>query len=259
MTDRAPLPAVPDRCPPLPDDALAVLDAGLDAIGLRVVLPQGARATLEGHLRLLLAWTAAVNLTGVRDPVAAVTAHIVDSLAALPFLRALGADQLLDLGSGGGYPGLALAVALPARRALLVELVGKKARFLETAAAGLGLADRVDVAAWRAEDLAADRDHREAWPVVTARAVAPLAELVELAFPLLVPGGILVAWKSGALDDERRRAEPALAALGGGHLEIIPADGLGTLEGHVLVVATKHGPTEPGWPRSPAQRRRRPW
>lgn len=258
MRDRRPLPADPSLCPPLPDAALARLDAGCAALGIGDLAP-GVRGAVIDHLRLLLAWTAAVNLTAIRDPVAAVTGHVLDSLAALPALRDAGVRRLLDLGSGGGYPGLPLALTLPAERALLVDSTAKKAAFLETAVAAAGAAGRVDVATARAEELAADRRHRERWPAVTARAVAALPDLVELAFPLLGRGGILVAWKRADLGAELERAMPAIAALGGGTLALTDPPAVPGLEDHVLVIVRKEGPTAAGWPRSPAQRGRRPW
>jgi 16S rRNA (guanine527-N7)-methyltransferase len=257
LHDRAPLPADPSDCPPLPPDARAALEGGLAAIGLGD-LPAPRVAALEGHLRLLLAWTGAVNLTAIRDPRAAVAAHVLDALSAVGLLRDEDVRALLDLGSGGGYPGLPLAIALPVERAVLVESIAKKARFLETAVAGLGLAGRVDVACERAESLAANSRHRERWPAVTARAVAGLPELVELAFPLLAPGGLLVAWKGSAIQEEHLRAMPALRALGGGTIEIL-ATAPPVPAGHVLVVCRKTGRTAPGWPRSPAERARHPW
>ena len=258
MRDRRPLPADPSLCPPLPDAALARLDAGCAALGLGE-LPPGVRGAIVGHLRLLLAWTAAVNLTAIRDPVAAVTGHVLDSLAALPALRDAGVRRLLDLGSGGGYPGLPLALALPAERALLVDSIAKKTAFLAVAVTAAGAAGRVDVATARAEALAADRRHRERWPAVTARAVAALPDLVELAFPLLAPGGILVAWKRADSGAELDRAGPAIAALGGGTLAVTDPPAVPGLEDHVLVIARKEGRTESGWPRPPAQRSRGPW
>ena len=104
-----------------------------------------------------------------------------------------------------GIPGLPLAAALPAARALLLEPVAKKAAFLSVVASATGLAGSVEAAAVRAEALAADGRHRGRWPGVTVRAVAGLAELIELAFPLLEPGGTLVAWKRGDLDTRARR------------------------------------------------------
>ena len=103
-----------------------------------------------------------------------------------------------------------------------------------------GLADTVEAAPVRAEALAADGRHRGRWPGVTVRAVAGLAELVELAFPLLEPGGVLVAWKRGDIDAELAAAERAIDALGGGSIEVRPVtvDGL---HGHRLVVVTSRG------------------
>jgi len=214
------------------------------------------RDALDAHVRLLLAWTAAVNLTAVREPVDAAVRHVLDSLSAVPLLRARGVTRFADLGSGGGYPGLPLALALPADRALLVESIGKKARFLDVAVEAAGVADRVVVAATRAEALARMEAHRERWQAVTARAVASLGELVELAFPLLAVGGALVAWKRGSLGPELAAAWSAVSDLGGGGVEVVAVD-LRGLEGHVLVVVDKTGPTDPRYPRDPAERRRR--
>lgn len=232
------------------------LDAGLAALGM--ALEPRARTVIDGHMRLLLAWTGSINLTAIRDPAAAASGHVVDSLTAIPILRDRGADRLLDLGSGGGLPGIPLAAALPGIRALLVESTGKKAAFLRTVATATGIDDRVEVAGARAEATAADPRHRGRWPVVTARAVAPLAELVELAFPLLAPGGCLIAWKRGESIDEERAAERAIAALGGGELVRHPVT-VPSLPGHVLLVATRTGVVPDGYPRANTVRKRRPW
>jgi 16S rRNA (guanine527-N7)-methyltransferase len=252
---RTPLPTRVDDTPDLPAAYHDALDAGLSGLGLE--LEPATRAAIDGHLRLLLAWTRAINLTAIRDPVAAATLHILDSLAAVPELRRLGVGRLLDLGSGGGVPGIPLAAIVPAE-ALLVEPIGKKARFLETAVSAVGLADRVGVANARAETLGHDARHRGRWPAVTARAVGPLAELVELAFPLLTEHGHLIAWKRGDLVEEIRAARVAMATLGGGELRI-EAVTLPGLERHRLVVVTRTGRVPDASPRDPASRRRRPW
>lgn len=253
---REPLPTRVEDVPDLPAAAVDALDAGLAALDL--TLTPEARLAIEGHARLLLAWTSAINLTAIRDPVGVATAHVVDSLTAAGVMAERGHDRFLDLGSGGGYPGLPLAVVLPAARALLVEPVGKKARFLDTVIAATGLRETVEAAAVRAESLAADPEHRGRWPAVTARAVAALPELVELAFPLLAPGGSLIAWKRGDLADEVAAAQRAVVALGGGTIEGVPVDVSG-LEGHVLVVITRTGHVPAAYPRDPGARRRRPW
>ena len=230
---------------------------GSDVLGLDG-LDGPSRQALTGHLRLLAAWTGAINLTAIREPVAAVRVLLLDSLTAVPLLRAARIDAFVDLGSGGGFPGLPVAIALPARRVLLVDSVAKKARFLATASDALGMSGRVEAFAGRAESLAADRRHRERWPAVTARAVGALAELAELGLPLLAPGGLLVAWKRGEIEAELSAGWAAVAILGGGELRTAPVDERLGLPGHRLVVIEKVRPTPAGYPRDPAIRRRRP-
>ena len=209
------------------------------------------------HVRLLLAWNEAINLSGIRDPAAIALEHILDSLTALPLLRRAGITELLDLGSGAGYPGMPLAITLPANRAMLVESIGKKARFLAVVADALGLSDRVRVAGTRAETLAADPHHRGRWPAVVARDVCDLTELSELSLPLIEVGGALVAWKQATLDGELADAERALPYLGGRLTAREPVTVPG-LEDHVLLVVEKVAPTPAEFPRDPATRLGRP-
>ncbi len=253
---REPLPTRVEDTPDLPAAYAAALDEGLSS--LSESLSPWARAAIDGHARLLLTWTQAINLTAIRDPAQVAIAHVVDSLSGAAVLRERGIDRFIDLGSGGGYPGLPIAATLPAARALLLEPVAKKAAFLSVVVAATGLTDTVEAAPVRAEALAADKRHRACWPAVTVRAVANLAELVELAFPLLAPGGCLLAWKRGDLEDEMAAADRAIAALGGGTMEVRPVDVEG-LPGHRLVAITARGRVPSTYPRDPAARKRRPW
>jgi 16S rRNA (guanine527-N7)-methyltransferase len=233
---REPLPTRVEDTPPLPAEYDTTLRRGLRELGLD--LPEPARVAIDGHVRLLLAWTAAINLTGIRDPAEVALRHVIDSLTALPWLRERGVERLLDLGSGGGFPGIPLAAAAPTLEVTLAEPVGKKARFLETAVRATVLAGRVSVVAARAEALARDESDRGHWQVVTARAVASTSKLVELAFPLLAPGGALVAWKRGDLGDELRAASRTVDAVGGGSIDIVDVEVRGLVD-HRLVVATR--------------------
>jgi 16S rRNA (guanine527-N7)-methyltransferase len=253
---RKPLPTRVDQTPELPAAYADALLPGLEALGVR--LGADERAAIDGQVRLLLAWTDAINLTAIREPGAVALGHVVDSLSALRPLRDRGIDRFIDLGSGGGYPGLPLAAALPAARALLVEPIGKKAAFLRTVIEAVGLGRTAEAATVRAEALAADARHRGLWPAVTARAVASLADLVELAFPLLAPSGVLVAWKRGDLAAELGAAERAVGALGGGRIEVVRVE-VAALADHRLVVATSRGRIPSAYPRDPATRKRRPW
>jgi 16S rRNA (guanine527-N7)-methyltransferase len=243
-----------------------ILDRGLSDLALK--LDATARGAIEGHVRLLLAWNQHVNLSGLRTSEQVARGHVLDSLIAVPALRALGVTQpaLIDLGSGGGFPGLPLAVALPAGRAALVDSIGKKAAFLKVAAtAAAHDSVPIDVLAERAEDLAEEPDQREAWDIVTARAVGTLAEVAELGLPLAKTGGFVVTWKSAGPKAEKAQQEIAdatriIRAAGGDRPRIVDlpaADALG-LPGHCLVVIDKIRPTPDGYPRAPGERRRRP-
>ncbi|HEX7430886.1 MAG TPA: 16S rRNA (guanine(527)-N(7))-methyltransferase RsmG [Candidatus Limnocylindrales bacterium] len=278
--DRESLPTCVNGLNPLPEAYWEAIRAGLPAIraGLPAISggsgsgsdsdsesdsgdnPAVSEAQLQAigdHVRLLVAWNGAINLSGIRAPEMIARDHVLDSLTALPLLRRAGVEEFLDIGSGGGFPGLPLAVALPARRALLVESVGKKARFLATAVEATGLGDCVAVAATRAETLAADPRHRGHWQAVVARAVADMTELAELALPLLQIGGLLVAWKGQPVNDELARADSAIHQLRGRLIRLQPVVVPG-LEDHVLVVVEKLAETPREFPRDPAARRRRP-
>lgn len=253
---REPLPTDVASLPILPAQFAREIGRALDVLGLE--LTTDARSAIDGHVRLLLAWNAAVNLTAITDPAEVARRHVADSLAAVHVIRAGPHGSLLDLGSGGGFPGLPLAAVLAESRALLVDSTAKKVAFLDAVRRAVGLAGRVDVTAARAESLRR-ADVGAGWDVVTARAVGPLDDLVELAMPLLAEGGRLVAWKRGDIAVELAAAGRAAAALGAAApmLQAVPED-LG-LAGHVLVIVARKGPTPPGYPRDPAVRKRRPW
>jgi 16S rRNA (guanine527-N7)-methyltransferase len=253
---REPLPTRVDSLPDLPPGYARELEQALAALG--VELAATARAAIDAHVRLLLAWNAAINLTAITEPEALARLHVADSLAALELLGAGPHATILDLGSGGGFPGIPLAAALPDARVLLVDSVAKKATFLDAARHATGLADRVSVATSRVEALRASGDGA-GWDVVTARAVGALDDLVELSMPLLAIGGRLVAWKRGDLTGELAAGRRAAAALGGASPEVHGVTAGAGLDGHLLVVVRKVRPTPTGYPRDPAARKRRPW
>lgn len=277
---RPELPVDPVDLPPLPDSFGAALDPALVALGLR--LDRDARQAIDTHVRLLLAWNDAINLTAITDPATIAIRHVLDSLAAVPLVggepraaetpstrtppsrrpsaptaAVASSLRLADIGSGAGFPGLALAVALPGSQVTLIESVAKKARFLEAATLAMALADRVAIRPSRAEEVAAIDP--AAWDIVTVRAVAGLGELVELAMPLLRLGGRLLAWKGPDIEAELAAGGRAARALGGAPPVIHEVSGIPGLAGHRIVVVRKIATTPPGYPRDPARRKRLPW
>jgi 16S rRNA (guanine527-N7)-methyltransferase len=191
--------------------------AALGRVAATHGLGEEQTAALARYVDLLLGWRRA-NVTGLTDPVAVVDTLIGDSLALLgvPELKARESEHWLDLGAGAGIPGIPLAVALPAVRVTLLDAVAKKCAFLEEAVRVAGLAGRATVVCARSERHSAPgAPGREAYRVVLARAVSELAVLVELAAPLLMDGGLLLASKTRrALQEERPAAESAAARCG---------------------------------------------
>jgi 16S rRNA (guanine527-N7)-methyltransferase len=165
------------------------------------------------------------------------------------------ARAIADLGAGPGFPGLALAVALPGARVWLVESVGRKCDFLRRAVSAARLGERVEVVHARAE---AWREGREACDLVTARALAPLPVLAEYAAPLLCEGGTLVAWKGRRDPAEEADAAAAAARLGLSAPVVHRVMPFPTARDRHLQVLRKLGPTPPGFPRRPGIAAKRP-
>jgi len=234
-------------------EGAARLEISLGAAQLAKLDQLGA-ALREGNRR--------VNLTRITDPADIETRHFLDSLsAAMPLLDRLRANEplrLVDVGSGGGMPGLPLKIAFPQLRITLVESIGKKAAFLRQTVEELGLRD-VEVVADRAETAARNPEHRDAFDWATARAVGSLPVVIELCAPFLVPGGLLVAQRSGDLDAELVHAAPAFKALRLWSRVPIWID-LPGLEGSKrgLIVGEKYASTPAVYPRRPGLPRKHP-
>jgi len=212
-----------------------------------------ARAALRRVLELLREDPA--SLSSITDE-RAWQVHVVDSLTGLEVPELLQAERIADVGAGAGFPGLVLAVALPAAQVDLIESVSRKAGFIDRAAGTAGI-DNAQALNARSEELAGGAGH-EAYDVVTARAVGRLSTLAELASPLLRDGGVLVAWKGKRdLDEEAEmeRAAEALAMRPERVLEV--GDRAGSRHRH-LHVLRKSGPTPGDLPRRAGLAKKRP-
>ena len=158
------------------------------------------------------------NLTRITEPKEIQQRHFADSLAAVDIINKLAAEiknpKIIDIGSGAGFPGLALAIAMPHIQLTSVEATGKKINFQKQAAAMLGLTN-VTLINKRAEDLANDPAHREQYDFAVSRAVADLAILSELCIPFVQPGGYFLAWKGRKADEEIKNANGEIKLLCG--------------------------------------------
>jgi 16S rRNA (guanine527-N7)-methyltransferase len=194
-------------------------------------------------------WLAALlttpGLTSVTDPVELRRVHLDDALAALELVEA---GPVVDVGSGGGSPGIPLAAALPELHVTLLESSSRKCAFLEEHAAGFS---NLVVVCARAEEHAASAG-RDAYATALARALAPPPVAVEWCLPLVAPGGRLVLY---AGDADEQQVEAAAAQVAGRLAQVVAVPGS---ERRRLLVVEKLGPTPERFPRRPGVARKRP-
>ena len=194
----------------------------------------------------------------VIEPERARVVHVADSLSGLAFAELANARRIADVGAGAGFPGLVLAAMLPDAQVDLIESISRKCEFIDRAAAAGGIANARAVTA-RAEEWACEGSPgRETYDAVTARAVARLSTLAELASPLLRDGGVLVAWKGRRDPDEEAELERGAPLLGIVPAEIRSADPYAGSRNRHLHLLHKRGPTPAGLPRRPGMAKKRP-
>lgn len=243
---------LPDPLQPPPAFTDRARDMGLE-------FEPGDLHALGLYLALLLEVNKAHNLTAVTDPSEVWTRHVLDALTLLPLMADLPDNAaVIDVGSGGGIPGIPLAICLPHLRFTLLEATGKKAEFLRQTIAALGLR-QARVLQERAERAGQDhRAHRERYDAVIARAVGPLPTLAELTVPLAkppqpgTPGGLILLIKGARADQEVLDAKQALYLLHAAHVQTID-----TPTGRIVVL-DKLRKTPRDYPRADGEPKRSP-
>lgn len=222
---------------------------GLDGLGLLGRVPADAPEKLERYCALLLEENRHMNLTAITSPRDAACLHMLDCAA---LLTCPGVDfsgkTLLDVGSGGGFPGLPLKILTPSLEVTLLDSLQKRTAWLASAAAALDL-EGVSVLCARAEEAGRAPELRERFDLASARAVASLRLLCELCLPFVKVGGSFLAMKGPNCDEEVREAGHALAELGGRVSQVfpyrVPLDGAA----HSVIVVEKPAPTPDRYPR----------
>jgi 16S rRNA (guanine527-N7)-methyltransferase len=222
-------------------------------------LPAAAAGQLS---RLLDALAAEADAhTTVSDPEAALDVHVADSLSGLEVAELRGAGRVADLGAGAGFPGLVLAIALPAAQVDLIESAGRKAAVIDRLRQAAQVGNARSVVA-RAEEWArmapALGGGREAYDAVTARAVAALPVLVEYAAPLLRSSGVLVAWKGARDPVEEGLGRGAADEVGLAPADVLRVEPFEDARNRHLHVYRKVAPTPERFPRRPGMAAKRP-
>ena len=190
----------------------------LAQIDQSLVLSEVQLHQLHLYYENILEWNSRMNLTTITEENEVYTKHFLDSYSifiSVPRETISTGSSIIDVGSGAGFPGIPLAIALPETNITLMDSLGKRIRFLEDTARKLGLKNITCIHA-RAEDLARNPEHREQYDMAVARAVANLSTLVEYCIPFLRTGGKFIAYKSGKIDenDELETGKKAAKTLG---------------------------------------------
>ncbi|MEM6334304.1 MAG: 16S rRNA (guanine(527)-N(7))-methyltransferase RsmG [Planctomycetota bacterium] len=226
---------------------------------LGIDLDESVVDRLSRYLDLLLDVNQRVNLTAVREWEAAWSRLIVDSLTVIPFLDEAedGGLRVIDVGTGGGLPGLPMAIARPGWSVTMTDATGKKVDAVRGFIDSLGV-ENAEAVQGRAETMGHEAGHREAYDVAVCRGVGPMAEVLEYTLPLVRVGGAVLAMKGPKAEGELAEAGDAIEALGGGEVAVYDAYPEGFENDLVVVWVTKAAATPKGYPRQPGVPKREP-
>ena len=223
----------------------------------RGIITQEKAVVLEKLTSHMLKVNESLNLTAIKDEDGVILKHLVDSSACVPFISE--GARVCDIGCGGGFPSLVIAILRGDVSVLGVDSVAKKVKYVEETASLLGL-DNVTVSSRRAEELGQDKSFRESFDTVTARAVARLNTLCELCLPLVKVGGYFIAMKSQSTGEELDEAKAGIELLGGKIEDVYTytlTGGTETVE-RTIVKIKKVKSTPPKYPRNNSQISKKP-
>lgn len=201
-------------------------------------------AQLLHYMELVLERNQHVNLTAITDRDEFIRRHYIDSLAAATLSEFQAAETVIDLGTGGGFPGVPLAIMFPEKQFTLADSLNKRIRIIQEFCETLGI-ENVTAIHGRAEDLGQQADLREAFDACVSRAVADMRVLAEYCLPFVKVKGSFIAYKSSDCEAELQGAKRAIELLGGGNFRLAPA----ASDEHILVVVHKEKTTPKQYPR----------
>lgn len=218
----------------------------------QTVLNKEKTEKIEIFIDALKEWNEKINLTTITEDEEIVKKHIIDSLTCFKTNQLKSGIKMIDVGTGAGFPAIPLAIADETLEITLLDSLNKRLKYLDFVIDTLKL-KKVKTLHARAEDAGQNKLYREAFDVVTARAVAPLSILLELCLPFLKDGGYFICMKGPGCSEEVTLAENALEKLGGIIIEVIDTPILGTDLSHNILLIKKTGIMPKQYPRKPGK------
>lgn len=201
---------------------------------------------LVKYMKGILLWNEKINLTAIKNPGEFVVKHYFDSFPAAALDEFRKAETIIDVGTGGGFPGVPLASLYPEKKFVLADSLAKRLKVIDQVALESGIFNITTVHG-RAEDLGRDSEYRERFDICVSRAVASLPVLLEYCLPFVKPGGTFIAYKGPDADEEVRKSQNALSKLCG-KIDRIEDVSDGTYS-HNLIIITKSSSMPKSYPR----------
>ena len=225
---------------------LIQFDKELRAIGIE--LNDMQHQQFIKYYELLIEWNKVMNLTGITEWQEVLEKHFLDSLSLVKFYAFHPKQQVLDLGTGAGFPGIPLKIVFPELDIVLMDSLNKRIVFLQEVIKQLGLR-KIEAVHGRAEEMARQGKYREKFDVCVSRAVANLASLGEYCIPFVKMNGYFISYKSGEVEEEVKKAKKAIMLLGG-KLERVEKFSLGEEHmGRSFIIIKKEKKTPKTYPR----------
>lgn len=238
-------------------DIKEILQSGIKELDLHISNEQ--INTFERFMDLMLEWNEKINLTAITEPTQIVTKHFLDSLLPLVFVDKyqLNLDLIIDIGTGGGFPGIPLKIMQPEKSILLADSLKKRISYLEIVIAELKFS-KIETHHGRAEEMGKNPEFREKFTAVFSRAVAAMNILLEYSLPFLQIGGIFVALKGPTYKEELEEAKDAIQILGGELLGVEEVTLPLCREQRSLIFIKKVNSTPRKYPRKPGTPKKLP-
>ena len=211
---------------------------------------------LEGYMEEILEWNNKVNITNITEKDDFIEKHYIDSLVIGDLDIFKNSNSVIDVGTGGGFPGVPLAVSYPEKEFTLLDSLNKRLKIIDQVTENLNI-NNVTTCHGRAEELAQKKEYREKFDLCVSRAVANLTSLSELCIPFVKLGGYFIAYKGPGVYEELENAEKAIKTLGGEVVEIKNA-AYGDDDEHKLLIIKKIKNTPKKYPRKPGEPVRNP-